>query len=110
MKAERLGQGKAAIAHERMGSNMRPLASEINRYKEVRRLNLPIAVGLSLATVAGYAQQNPPSYGRAVTKLYTEYCASCHGTDLAGGSGSSLVDGVWRYGGDDASVAASIRK
>ncbi|MFL6449450.1 MAG: c-type cytochrome [Bryobacteraceae bacterium] len=71
---------------------------------------MSIAIGLSLPSVACYAQQNPPSHGRDVTKLYTEYCASCHGTDLAGGSASSLVDGVWRYGGNDASVAASIGK
>src|SRR4051812_29838883 len=93
-----------------MEGNMRPLPSEINLQNEARRLNVSIAIGLSLASVACYAQQNPPSHGRDVTKLYTEYCASCHGTDLAGGSASSLVDGVWRYGGDDASVAASIGK
>jgi hypothetical protein len=29
--------------------------------------------------------------------------------DMSGGSASSLVDGIWRYSGDDASVAASIR-
>jgi glucose/arabinose dehydrogenase len=97
---------------------MCPLTSEI-KFKNVARAlcrwiasgrsNTSIAVGLSLATVTCYAQQNPPSHGRDVTKLYTEYCASCHGTDLSGGSGSSLVDGVWRHGGDDASVAASIR-
>ncbi len=28
---------------------------------------------------------------------------------MAGGSASSLVDGIWRYGGDDSSIAASIR-
>ena len=28
---------------------------------------------------------------------------------MAGGSASSLVDGKWRYGGDDSSIAASIR-
>lgn len=64
---------------------------------------------LSLAGPASFAQQNPPSRGRDVTKLYTEACASCHGPDMQGGSASSLVDGSWRYGGDDESLAASIR-
>src|SRR5437016_1015487 len=68
-----------------------------------------IAISLSLAVLASFAQQNPPSRGRDVIKLYTQYCASCHGTNMAGGSASSLVDGVWRYGGGDASIAASIR-
>lgn len=56
-----------------------------------------------------FAQQNPPSQGREVTKLYADHCASCHGADMAGGSASSLVDATWRYGGDDASIARSIR-
>ena len=28
---------------------------------------------------------------------------------MTGGSGPSLVDGAWRHGGDDSSIAASIR-
>jgi aldose sugar dehydrogenase len=28
---------------------------------------------------------------------------------MSGGSASSLVDGIWRYGGDDASITRSIR-
>src|SRR5690242_11884639 len=73
------------------------------------RSNIWIAMGLSFAAIASFGQQNPPSRGRDVSKLYTEYCASCHGTDMAGGSASSLEDGIWRYGGDDSSIAASIR-
>ena len=43
---------------------------------------------LGVAVPASYfAQQNPPSKGREVTKLYTEKCASCHGADMSGGSG-----------------------
>lgn len=56
-----------------------------------------------------FAQRNPPSRGREVTKLYADECASCHGVDMSGGSASSLADGTWRYGGDDASIARSIR-
>jgi glucose/arabinose dehydrogenase len=56
-----------------------------------------------------FAQQNPPSKGREVTKLYTDNCAGCHGAHLSGGSAPSLVDGNWRYGGDDASITNSIR-
>src|SRR5215472_4215116 len=56
-----------------------------------------------------FAWQNPPSQGREVTKLYAENCAGCHGSDMSGGSASSLADGTWRYGGDDASITRSIR-
>ena len=39
-----------------------------------------------------FAQRNPPSQGREVTKLYSDYCASCHGPDMAGGTAPSLVN------------------
>ncbi len=64
---------------------------------------------LAIPAAALLAYENPPSRGREVTKLYTERCASCHGAEMAGGSASSLIDGVWQNGGDDASIADSIR-
>jgi aldose sugar dehydrogenase len=33
--------------------------------------------------------------------LYQQYCATCHGTDLKGGNGGSLVDGIWQFGAAD---------
>jgi glucose/arabinose dehydrogenase len=66
--------------------------------------------GLGVVFPASYfAQQNPPSRGREITKLYRDKCASCHGVDMSGGSASSLADGTWRYGGDDVSIARIIR-
>ena len=41
--------------------------------------------------------------------VYAQFCASCHGPTLQGGSAGSLVDGEWKFGGDDASIVASIR-
>lgn len=37
-------------------------------------------------------------------------CDGCHGVGAVGWVGPSLVDGRWRYGGDDAALAASIRE
>ena len=69
-----------------------------------------LACCLGIVLPASYfAQQNPPSQGREVTKLYATDCAGCHGADMSGGPASSLVDAIWRYGGDDASMARSIR-
>src|SRR5262245_7761271 len=36
--------------------------------------------------------------------IYAQFCASCHGPTLQGGAAGSLVDGVWKFGGDDASI------
>jgi glucose/arabinose dehydrogenase len=33
--------------------------------------------------------------------LYQQYCATCHGVDLNGGNGGSLVDGIWQFGAAD---------
>ncbi len=40
-----------------------------------------------------HAQDNSESEA-----LYEEYCATCHGSDLAGGNAKSLVDGDWQFG------------
>lgn len=63
---------------------------------------------LCLLPLSSFAQWNPPGKGREITKLYADKCASCHGADMSGGSASSLIEGKWRYGGDDASVTRSI--
>mgnify|MGYP000986510326 FL=1 len=47
---------------------------------------------------------------RDVGRLYAENCAGCHGRDLEGGQTSSMVDDVWKYGADDASIARVIRE
>ena len=44
-----------------------------------------------------------------IKELYDSNCAGCHGDDLAGGSGSSLIDDDWLYGSSDEAIAASIR-
>lgn len=57
--------------------------------------------------------QNPYANDASVLpegrQLFTQYnCAGCHGTHAGGGMGPSLRDSLWYYGGDDASIFASI--
>ncbi len=59
----------------------------------------------SLLAAPQLAAQN-----REVGRLYAENCAGCHGRDLEGGQTSSMVDDVWKYGADDASIARVIRE
>ncbi len=46
---------------------------------------------------------------RAPATIYEQLCANCHGRNLQGGSGPSLVDPVWVHGSDDAAIARGIR-
>jgi glucose/arabinose dehydrogenase len=46
---------------------------------------------------------------RDVGALYTQLCANCHGEKLEGGKGGSLRGNPWKHGGDDESLARSIR-
>lgn len=52
----------------------------------------------------------PAAPGRDVAELYTRYCASCHGANLAGGQTESLLEGNWKHGTDDISLARTIRE
>jgi len=45
---------------------------------------------------------------RDVGKLFAETCAGCHGDQMQGGQTDSLLDDVWKHGGDDASLAKVI--
>lgn len=69
------------------------------------RLPAALLTALFLHTTLACAQQP----ARDARKIYAEFCANCHGDKLQGGSAPSLVSGAWKHGGDDASVAASIR-
>jgi aldose sugar dehydrogenase len=60
-------------------------------------------VALGVAPLRTQSARNQPA------ALYAQHCASCHGPKLEGGAATSLLDDEWKFGGDDASVAASIR-
>jgi len=46
----------------------------------------------------------------SIKDLYVQYCASCHGQNMEGGQGSSLIDDVWKYGASDDAIAKVIRE
>jgi glucose/arabinose dehydrogenase len=48
--------------------------------------------------------------GRDAAKLYSEFCANCHGANLEGGKGGSLVPLGSKHGADEPSLARSIRE
>ncbi len=71
--------------------------------------SLLLAGSTSTLAVIPLLQAQPRQATRDVSKLYGELCASCHGPKLTGAQSQSLVDDVWKFGGDDASLARSIR-
>ena len=44
-----------------------------------------------------------------IAEVYKQYCASCHGDQMQGASAPSMLDDIWLNGGDDDSLARSIR-
>ncbi len=49
------------------------------------------------------------SFGQKAGQLYQQRCADCHGVRFQGGNAQSLVDGIWQFGGDEATIAENIR-
>lgn len=68
----------------------------------------PRLVGaMLLAGLVNLQAQTPRP--NAVVQRYAELCASCHGANLEGAQAPSMLDDVWTAGGDDESLAKSIR-
>jgi glucose/arabinose dehydrogenase len=55
------------------------------------------------------AQPKPGRFRDPTRQSYEQFCASCHGVNLAGGQAQSLIDDTWVFGGDEASLTKSIR-
>jgi len=76
------------------------------------------AVGVAMVLGGVVAVLGPgagrPAFGgdapRDVAAIWKETCASCHGEQLQGGQAPTLLDDEWSFGGDDASLARSVRE
>jgi glucose/arabinose dehydrogenase len=69
-----------------------------------------LALGMLDGTFAIAQGFQAPSAPGGAPNLAARFCVSCHGAGLAGGRAESLVDDAWTFGGDDKSVARSIRE
>ena len=78
----------------------KPLASRIGTLVAL------VALPSQLAFCQGMQAPNAPG---SAPSLAAQNCVSCHGPGLTGGRAQSLVDDRWSFGGDDKSIAASIR-
>lgn len=68
------------------------------------RRSFLISLTSSLLATSAFAQK------REARGLYGQFCATCHGARLQGGTAPSMLDDVWRYGGDDATLTRLIRE
>ena len=68
-----------------------------------------LAVALPLLALPLLLTAQPKPKPRDVSKLFGEMCSSCHGPKLTGAQAGSLLDDQWKFGGDDASLAKSIK-
>ena len=73
------------------------------------RAALLLIVASFLVAAPLLVSAQPKQHPRDVSKLFGELCASCHGPKLTGAQAKSLLDDTWAFGGDDASLAKSIK-
>lgn len=73
----------------------------------MRPTRLPFLAAAFIPLATGFAQNARPT-GK-INETYAQLCANCHGANMEGGQSQSLLDDVWVAGGDDESIARSIR-
>ncbi len=69
-----------------------------------------IHFSLLVAWLAGGAVAIAAPKGRDAPSLYQDLCSGCHGSDMSGGKGPSLLPHRWAHGGSDASLLRTIRE
>lgn len=65
---------------------------------------LAAAAAFSTASVSAQAVRTG-----TVAATYAQFCAACHGANLQGAQAPSMLDDIWVHGGDDESLAKSIK-
>jgi glucose/arabinose dehydrogenase len=74
------------------------------------RLHLrPLLVAAAIITAGTGAVHGQIQRPGGIADTYAQLCANCHGAKLEGAQAPSLLDDVWTAGGDDESLARSIR-
>lgn len=73
------------------------------------RPRLQVVATLLALTALPLAAQGIRERTGTIAERYTLLCANCHGQNMEGGSAPSMLDDIWVHGGDDASLALSIR-
>jgi aldose sugar dehydrogenase len=83
-------------------------AAAFIRLTKFSRPLLMLVLGILVMAFAISAQAQRQRRG-SIADTYAQLCINCHGANLQGGQAQSLLDDVWVAGGDDESLARSIR-
>ena len=72
----------------------------MSRVMNLMTTHLVTIAAITVVASAAVAQSEPLDLGSAARGevLYRQICFTCHGSDLRGGIGSSLVDSYWKHG------------
>src|ERR1700730_17541722 len=76
------------------------------------RFLLTIAFTFATAVTCAWPQQNTfdtPEGRQQGASLFQTHCAYCHGAQGEGGRGADLTNGVYKHGGSDRELYATIR-
>ncbi len=87
------------------------IESSPSHMRPTRLLLVAAAFAASLVTAQAQApkKKEAPKKVDRVNDTYAQLCANCHGKNMEGGQAPSMLDDVWTAGGDDESLARSIR-
>ena len=95
-----MGNYAGAIGWTQLGQYEREVAAADEKYREMRDRYLALPV----AEIAG-----DPAVRKMGMRLFANNCSQCHGADAGGAYGfPSLVDDDWLYGGDPATIKATL--
>lgn len=76
----------------------------MHNYRQLLSSLLPIAILLAAISSPALCATTK------VESLYKTFCYSCHGPNMNGGLGGSLIDDEWKHGSTDADIAKIIRE
>lgn len=78
------------------------------KYQTTKSYLMFLLMFLCLIAADAMAQHN---MGKGSAKeIYNQYCAGCHGANLQGGTGGSLIDDHWLHGGNDEDITRIIKQ
>lgn len=81
------------------------LISPLANHPKMNRIR---SVTLTLLAIACLAHSSVAQDVKSGHRLYARLCASCHGANLQGGSGPSLVDAEWTNGSERPQIVNAI--